>query len=154
MKRFLMIVLAAAVLLAGCQSGETVKNDVDQKVEEGVNDIGEMTDDVIDKVEDMLGMEDLDEKHTELSGDIAAFAEKVKNSKPTDDKLDGYFTLRKEHDKLDRELDAYEDSLESLYRKDKLKREEYRTRKKALDELDDKLDAAEDDLERAYGIID
>lgn len=65
-----------------------------------------------------------------------------------------FFELKSEGNKIEEELDYYEEELERLYREGSLTREEYRAKEREAEFLENELDQSEDTLEYAFGMKD
>ena len=65
-----------------------------------------------------------------------------------------FLELQQELEKVENELDRYEDNLEMQYAAGELSRDEYKIRDMALEQLENRLDHADDQLELNFGIDD
>ncbi len=93
----------------------------------------------------------------DLATEVNAYVEKAKNAVPDADeskKMDQFLELKKEEERLERELDWYEDDLEAQYRNGTLSQDEFRTLDREAELLEDQLDSAEDALEFTFGFDD
>lgn len=93
----------------------------------------------------------------ELSESVSAVSDKVNSTTPTgtsEEQLEQYRTLKREIDSIDRDLDYWDDDIESQFERGTLTREEYRETDRRIDTLEDQLDNAEDYLENLFGIDD
>ncbi|BFL45460.1 hypothetical protein [Lactonifactor longoviformis] len=93
----------------------------------------------------------------ELAQSVSAAAEKVNTAKPAgtqEEQLAQYRELKKEIDAIDRNLDVWDDSIETQYEQGAITREEYRAKDREIDSLEGQLDESEDQLEYLFGIDD
>ena len=67
---------------------------------------------------------------------------------------DKFYSLKKELDAIDHELDTLDDDYEHQYDTGKLSAAKYKEIERRIDALEDKLDFAEDTLENKFGIDD
>lgn len=155
-------VLMLTFTLAGCESNtedmDALKKRVDQ-VEQELSDM-EINNNLSEASKDKNATNETSaasDSIDALTKDTDAVVTKAGEAKPAeteDEKMDQFFSLKKEIKSVDSRLDAYEDYLEYKYRQGKLSSEEYRSQDKALEQLEDKLDTAEDQLEWTFGIDD
>ena len=82
---------------------------------------------------------------------ISKITKKIQAAKPAQDK---FYSLKKELDAIDHELDTLDDDYEHQYDTGKLSAEKYKDIERKIDALEDKLDFAEDSLENKFGIDD
>ena len=82
---------------------------------------------------------------------------KIQAAKPVSDvskNQDKFYSLKKELDAIDHELDTLDDDYEHQYDTGKLSAAKYKEIERRIDALEDKLDFAEDTLENKFGIDD
>ena len=68
--------------------------------------------------------------------------------------LDQFFSLKREGDQIEHALENYENSLEEQYRAGSITREDFKKLDRELEALEESLDSACDRLEIAFGIDD
>lgn len=68
--------------------------------------------------------------------------------------LEQFFSLKREGDQIERALENYENSLEEQYRAGSITREDFKKLDREMEALEDSLDSACDRLEIAFGIDD
>lgn len=88
---------------------------------------------------------------------ISQITKKIQAAKPVSDvskNQDKFYSLKKELDAIDHELDTLDDDYEHQYDTGKLSAAKYKEIERRIDALEDKLDFAEDTLENKFGIDD
>lgn len=88
---------------------------------------------------------------------ILKITKKIQAAKPASNaskNQDKFYSLKKELDAIDHELDTLDDDYEHQYDTGKLSAEKYKDIERKIDALEDKLDFAEDSLENKFGIDD
>lgn len=178
-----VVALLSMTLMAGCGDNSREKALEDQvsqleqqvtdlqnsqNIDAGKNDTADTTADDAEDTEDQTdnGSDTADNSGQntktipsleELTSSVKSVTDKVNAAAPTgtdDEQLAQYRTLKQEIDSIDRDLDYWDDDVESQFEQGKLTREEYRTKDRAIDALEDQLDDSEDDLENLFGIDD
>lgn len=94
---------------------------------------------------------------TKIEEAVNAVVTKVDGTTPSGtsaEQMEQFFSLKREIEQLDRELDIYDDALEAQYRQGTLTREDYTAQERNVDGLENRLDNAEDKLEIMFGIDD
>ena len=166
MKKCKILGTAAAMMLvlalAGCENNtddvDALKKRVD-KMEQELADM-EINNNLAESSQDKASIHEVSASNdsiaslTQAVDDMVSKANEAKPDGTEEEKMEQFFTLKKEMKSIDSRLDAFEDYLEYQYRQEKLSREEYQSQDQALEELEDKLDAAKDQLEWTFGIDD
>ena len=131
---FLTITLVLTFLAAGCKS---------QTISDGTD----------------TANESLTEKHdaslSDLTSQTSGMISKIDNSSPTgtaEEHRTQYLDLKNEVEKLETELDRFEDSLENDYRSSNISRAYFLEKEREIENLEELLDAAEEKLEFTYGM--
>lgn len=103
--------------------------------------------------------ESLNEKHdatlSDLSSKTSDMISKVDNSSPTgtaEEHRKQYLDLKNEVEKLETELDRFEDALENDYRASNISREYFLEKEQEIENLEELLDAAEEKLDFTFGM--
>ena len=86
--------------------------------------------------------------------DAVAAADAAQPSGTAEENHSLFFTHKTTLDALDRELNAYEDNLETQYQNGTLNYTNFRQQDREVEKLEDDLDNAEDRLENRFGIDD
>ena len=151
MKKCKILGTAAAMMLvlalAGCENNtddvDALKKRVDQMEQELAdmeinNNLAESSQDKA-AIHEVSASDDSIASLTQAVDDMVSKANEAKPDGTEEEKMEQFFTLKKEMKSIDSRLDAYEDYLEYQYRQEKLSREEYQSQDQALEELEDKL---------------
>ena len=97
--------------------------------------------------------DDFDTLSQKIADAIAA-ADTAQPSGTAEENHSLFFTHKTTLDALDRELNAYEDNLETQYQNGTLNYTNFRQQDREVEKLEDDLDNAEDRLENRFGIDD
>ena len=150
----------AALVLVGCQNQQSqTQTNVSETeklkeqialLEQQITELKQQTPDSQTYDHELYTIEGL----TQL---VEEYAAKVKEAQPTgtdEENMSLFFELKSEGNKIEEELDYYEEELERLYREGSLTREEYRAKEREAEFLENELDQSEDTLEYAFGMKD
>ena len=148
MKKCKILGTAAAMMLvlalAGCENNtddvDALKKRVDQMEQELAdmeinNNLAESSQDKA-SINEVSASDDSIASLTQAVDDMVSKANEAKPDGTEEEKMEQFFTLKKEMKSMDSRLDAYEDYLEYQYRQEKLSREEYQSQDQALEELE------------------
>lgn len=151
---FLTITLALTFLAAGCKS-QTISDGTSS----GASDSTENTASSGSSESSNTTNESLTEKQDDTLSDLTSrtsdMISKIDNSSPTgtvEEHRTQYLDLKNEVEKLETELDRFEDSLENDYRSSNISRAYFLEKEREIENLEELLDAAEEKLEFTYGM--
>ena len=88
---------------------------------------------------------------------VSDMISKIDNSLPTgiaEEQAKQYFDLKNEAEQLEKEVEAFEDTLETAYLKSEISREYYLEKERESERLEDLLDGAEEKLDFVFGMED
>lgn len=92
-----------------------------------------------------------------LTSKVSDMISKIDNSLPTgiaEEQAKQYFDLKNEAEQLEKEVEAFEDTLETAYLKSEISREYYLEKERESERLEDLLDGAEEKLDFVFGMED
>lgn len=157
MKNKITAILACSAfvfLFAGCQSTPKDQAEAtttqDIATTEGAEKATEKTTETQATASDTPDFSKYETKISKITKKIQA-AKPVSNASKNQDK---FYSLKKELDAIDHELDTLDDDYEHQYDTGKLSAAKYKDIERKIDALEDKLDFAEDTLENKFGIDD
>lgn len=161
MKKLLVVLLSLTLIFAftGCTSSNNeAAEDMEIKTQEVVASNTDDDDDNISNTENTV--ENVNEKDYDFSSyenDIRKITKKVNNAKTSSNASENhkhFYTLKKQIDAVDDELDKLDDEFEHAYQMKEISFETYKARERAIEKLEDELELAEEALENKYGIDD
>ena len=151
---FLTITLVLTFLAAGCKS-QTISDGTSS----GASDSTENTASAGNSESSDTTNESLTEKHdaslSDLTSQTSGMISKIDNSSPTgtaEEHRTQYLDLKNEVEKLETELDRFEDSLENDYRSSNISRAYFLEKEREIENLEELLDATEEKLDFTFGM--
>ena len=159
MKKLLVVLLSLTLIFAftGCTSSNNEATE-DIKTQEVVTSNTDDDDDNISNTENAV--ENANEKDYDFSSyenDIRNITKSVNNAKTSTNASENheqFYTLKRQVDAVDDELDKLDDEFEYAYQMKEISFEIYKARERAIEKLEDELELAEEALENKYGIDD
>ena len=161
MKKLLVVLLSLTLIFAftGCTSSNNeAAEDMEIKTQEVVTSNTDDDDDNISNTENAV--ENVNEKDYDFSSyekDIRKITKKVNNAKTSSNSSENhkhFYTLKKQIDAVDDELDKLDDEFKYAYQMKEINFETYKARERAIEKLEDELELVEEALENKYGIDD
>ena len=159
MKKILVVLLSLTLIFAftGCTSSNNEATE-DIKTQEVVTSNTDDDDDNISNTENAV--ENVNEKDYDFSSyeeEICNITKSVNNAKTSTNASENheqFYTLKRQVDAVDDELDKLDDEFEYAYQMKEISFETYKARERAIEKLEDELELAEEALENKYGIDD
>ena len=146
---------AFVFLLAGCQS--TPKDQAEATTTQDIATTAEGTENATENSTETQATASDTPDFSKYETKISQITKKIQAAKPISDvskNQDKFYSLKKELDAIDHELDTLDDDYEHQYDTGKLSAAKYKEIERRIDALEDKLDFAEDTLENKFGIDD
>ncbi len=157
--KILVVLLSLTLIFAftGCTSSNNEATE-DIKTQEVVTSNTDDDDDNISNTENAA--ENVNEKDYDFSSyeeEICNITKSVNNAKTSTNASENheqFYTLKKQVDAVDDELDKLDDEFEYAYQMKEISFETYKARERAIEKLEDELELAEEALENKYSIDD
>ncbi|MFR5584946.1 MAG: hypothetical protein ACLTLQ_15045 [[Clostridium] scindens] len=166
MKKCKILGTAAAMMLvfalAGCENNtddvDALKKRVDQMEQELAdmeinNNLAESSQDKA-SINEVSASDDSIASLTQAVDDMVSKANEAKPDGTEEEKMEQFFTLKKEMKSMDSRLDAYEDYLEYQYRQENFPGKNTQSQDQALEELEDSSGRCRGPTEWTFGIDD
>ena len=147
----LIIIIGMSLLLFGCDNEvDRLEDKIDALLDQ--NNINSSNDSVINNGEgtttvDTSNIENTIKDYENKANDLLDSINKLSTPSNRSDAINLFWEWKVEIEKLDNEIDTYEDKLERMYRNNTLSYNDFRNYDYDLESIEDILDKAEDNLE-------